>query len=333
MPSSVSVKIIIILGIIALASWLWYKFWSHFKVPNTGCITLVSGGVKSGKSTLSVYMAYVNYKRALRSWRFRVFFQRLLHKTEDEKPLLYSNVPLAIPYVPLTKELLERKTRFRFHSVIYVNEASLVVDNQVYRDMELSERIRLWCKLIGHELHGGYGRLILDTQSIGDCAIEVRRNLSEYLYIHHLIKAIPFFLIAKVREERYSEDGTAINAYTEDVEEKLKMVLMTKRIWKKFDAYCFSYFTDDLDVEDREVKVIGNDLKAKEIVSFRDYTTIKVKEDPKRGDKSSSRWSKVFSKGVDDSGEVRLSSSCDVSDERGRGEIDGTSSTGGEIKE
>ena len=316
MNTSLAIKVILILGIIALAMWLWYKFWSHFKVPKTGCVCLVSGGIKAGKSTLAVYQAYVEYKRSVRAWRISTFICKLLHKDLPEKPLLYSNVPLGVPYVPLTKSLIERKERFRFKSVIYINEASLVMDNQSFKNELLSEELRVWCKLIGHELHGG--KLIIDTQAIGDIAVEVRRNLSEYIYVHHLIKAIPFFLVAKVREERYSEDGVIVNSYNEDVEEKLKAVLIPKNVWKKFDAYCFSWFTDNLNCVENERKVVGSDLKVREIVSFRDYKTLKVQEELKNGNKSRSRWSEVFSKGssvcelpsVQESQEVQVQGRC-----------------------
>ena len=79
-------------------------------------------------------------------------------------PLIYSNVPLAMPYVPLTDDLLLRKKRFVYGSVIYVQEASLVADSQLIRDMDVNERLMLFNKLIGHETKGGV--IIYDTQCI-----------------------------------------------------------------------------------------------------------------------------------------------------------------------
>ena len=245
-------------------------------MPKIACVSLTTGGVKSGKSTFSVYLAISTYKRIHRCWKVRKVFQTLFNKPIDEEPLLYSNIPLSVPYVPITLELLQRKIRPRYGSVAYVNEASLLCDQMLYKDDELSERLTLFNKLFGHETCGGY--LIYDTQCIGDVHYAVKRSLSNYFYIHHLEKRIPFFLVAKVREERYSDDtGTITNTYSEDVEENLKTVIIPKSVWKKFDAYCFSTLTDSLPVSDNVLKGT-TDLKAHDIVSFRKFKTIQKNE-------------------------------------------------------
>lgn len=267
---------LIFLALVVGISWLVAKIASKFKVPKIPCVALVTGGVKSGKSTLSVYMAIQTYNRVHRRWKIRVFFQRLLHKPFDEEPLLYSNIPLAVPYVPITLELLQRKVRPRYGSVAYVNEASLLADQMLsLKKDDTNERLTLFNKLFGHETIGGV--LIYDTQCVADVHYAVRRSLSSYIYVHHLEKRIPFFLIAQVREERYSDDRGVINAYNEDVEESLKKVLIPKRVWKKFDAYCFSCLTDGLPVSDNVIEDCV-DLKAREIVSFREYKTLMQKE-------------------------------------------------------
>lgn len=271
-------KWLLILAIVGVGLFLYFKIMSKFKVPKTGCLSLISGSVKSGKSTLGVYMAISQYKRNLRAWKFNCLLCKIFRKDPEEKPLLYSNIPLAYPHVRLTKDLLSRKKRFAFHSVVYINEASLVVDNQIYQDKDLSERVKLLVKLFGHEVHSGGGRLILDTQAIGDVSIEVRRTLSEYFYIHHLVKWIPFFLLAYVREERYSEDGTVVNSYNDDVENSLKKVLIPKKVWKYFDHCCFSALTDNLPVEQFETENCREDLKCNDILSFREYTSLKKEE-------------------------------------------------------
>ena len=97
MNTSLAIKVILILGIIALAMWLWYKFWSHFKVPKTGCLCLVSGGIKAGKSTLAVYQAYVEYKRYVRvKQRFfrEIFTQKFTNEHSktpcSDRPLVFN---------------------------------------------------------------------------------------------------------------------------------------------------------------------------------------------------------------------------------------------------
>ena len=276
MLSNSNISLYILLALLALGAFIFYKISKHFKVPKIACVSLTTGGVKSGKSTFSVYLAISTYKRIHRRWKVRKVFQTLFNKPIDEEPLLYSNIPLSVPYVPITLELLQRKIRPRYGSVAYVNEASLLCDQMLFKDDELNERLTLFNKLFGHETCGGY--LVYDTQCIGDVHYAVKRSLSNYFYVHHLEKRIPFFLVAKVREERYSDDkGTITNTYSEDVEENLKTVIIPKSVWKKFDAYCFSVLTDSLPVSDCLINRT-TDLKAREIVSFRKFKTIQNNE-------------------------------------------------------
>ena len=257
---------------------LFVKWYSKFKFPKTNCICLVSGGVKSGKTTVCVAMAINMYKKEHRSWVIRNFFSKLFGKGEIEEPLLYSNIPLKIPYVPITQSLLMRKTRPTYHCVWIVNEASLVADSQLFRDKDINERIMLLNKLFGHETLGGH--LYYDTQNLEDLNFEIKRCISEYIYIHHLEKRIPFFLYALVREERYCYGNSSIvNNYGEDLEESLKKVLIRKKVWKYFDAFCYSALTDTLPVE--KTKVVAEDLKCKQIVSFRKWESINNNEKDK----------------------------------------------------
>lgn len=232
-------------------------------------------------------MAIKQYKRNHSAWKLRSKFQKLLHLEVEEEPLLYSNIPLSVPYVPLTLDLLTRKKRFRYKSVLYVCEASLVCDNQMYKCCGESEneRVMFFNKLFGHETLNGV--CIYDTQCIGDLSINVRRCLSSSFYVYHLVKSIPFFLIAEIREERYSEDGQVQNVYEKDVEESVKKCLIPKRTWKYFDAYCYSVFTDDLEVEDNVIVLEKNSsLKCNEITSFRTFKTLETNKEEVANEKS-----------------------------------------------
>lgn len=261
--------ILIVFGVLIFLIFVLRKF----KTPKLSCMTLVSGGVKTGKSTLAVHFAVIEHKKRVRRVKVRNFFARLLHKVQEPLPLLYSNIPLNCDYVPLTDDLLLRKKRFVFGSTIYVCESSLVADSQLVRDMDINERLLLFNKLIGHSTHGG--NIIYDTQCIGDCHYSVKRCLSDYYYIHHLVKFLPFYLVAYVREDRYSEDGTTLNVNDRDTEDTLKKILIPKKVWKLFDCYCYSVLTDDLPVEDTVKHGKGKSLKANKIVSFRHFRSIK----------------------------------------------------------
>lgn len=262
-----STIVLIVVAIIALIIFIYIR--RHFKNLKVGSLSLVTGGVKTGKSTLAVYLAIKEHKRAVRHVKFRNFILRLIGKSDrqDELPLLYSNIPVNYPYVPLTDDLLLRRKRFVYRSVIYVCEASLVADSQLLKDKDLNTRLLLFNKLIGHETKGG--KLIYDTQCVSDVHYSIKRSLSEYFYIHHLRKGL-FFLTAYVIENRYSDDGSIVTFSERDVEESdyLKKVLISKRVWKYFDCYCYSRLTDDLPVENSVVNSVPS-LKADCVLSFR----------------------------------------------------------------
>lgn len=258
---------------LALIVFVIIKIAKHFKSLKIGSLALITGGVKCGKSTLSVCLAIREHKARIRSVKFANFFNKLFRKELIEEPLLYSNVPLNYPYSPLTKDLLLRKERFVYGSVIYVCEASLVADSQSYHNDDYNEALLLFNKLIGHETKGGC--LIYDTQNYSDCHYSIKRSLSNYFYIHHLVK-IPFFLIAYVREYVYSEDNNITNINEEDTEETLKAVLIPKRTWKKFDCYCYSVLTDSLPVSNKELPP-AEDLKARDILTIKGECNAKKK--------------------------------------------------------
>lgn len=241
-----------------------------FKTPVVGSMALITGAVKSGKTTFSLALAISNYKRAVLQWRIRKFFCKVFHRFIPEKPLFYSNVPVAFPYVKVTKKQLLREERFAYKSVVYLSEASLVMDNSLYKDEYFTEKIMLLCKLFGHETRGGL--LIFDTQAIGDLPAVTRRCLGQTFYVHHITKWIPFLLVAHVKEQRYSEDGSVVQVEVNDTDHgDFLRVFIPKSVWKKFDCYCYSCLTDKLPLDDKLVKNDKHttDLKAREIVSFR----------------------------------------------------------------
>lgn len=268
------VWIFIILGVILL---IFLR--KIFKIPNCGNMVLVTGGIKTGKSTLSVRMAYKTWKKQRLKVRIynvlHVLFRRIFKRFKYKKdlPLLYSNIPLNVPYVPLTVAHLKREVRFVYGSVAYFCESSLIVDSQYFNDKITNEELLLLVKLWAHETKGGYA--FYDTQSISDNHYAIKRCLSSYFYIHHTIKTIPFFLVMLVRELKYSEDNTSVNTFESDVEDGLKIVIVPKRTWRLFDCYCYSVLTDHLPVGGTVVDLDEQeDLKARRIISLKKYHTL-----------------------------------------------------------
>lgn len=259
--------------IIAISIALYIYIKKTFKTLSIGSMSLITGGVKCGKSTLSVYLVMREYKARLRRWKFHQFIYKItkFDKFNYEKPLLYSNVPLKCEYVPVTKDLLLRKKRFAYGSVIYLQESSLIADSMSYKAVN-NDELLLFNKLIGHETQGGC--LIYDTQSVSDNHFAVKRCINNYFYIQKLVKWLPFFLVAYVRECRYSDDGSVVSVDTKDVGETTKRVLIPRSIWKKFDCYCYSALTDYLPVVTQTIdNKKGENMKAHFIVSFKEYKT------------------------------------------------------------
>lgn len=265
--------------LIAIAIFIINKFLSRFKFPKVGAIAVFVGGVKSGKSATSVACALSNYRRARRNWKIGCIFIKFINlfrkksnkKDFPEEPLFYSSIPIrSVPYVPLTREHLLRQKRFHFKSVVLIDEASLVADSQLIKDKEINTELLLFFKLFGHETHGG--KCIVNTHCITDLHYALKRTTSQYFYVNHVSRYIPFITLSYMREERYSEDGATVNAYTDDVEQSLKRCLMRSSVFKKYDTFCFSYLTDDLQTEtEKDIKLLGRkeSLKAIEVVSFR----------------------------------------------------------------
>ena len=270
-------KDLIFFIVLLIGVFVVLKILKKYKVPKLNSLVMVTGGVKAGKSTLSVHMAISTHKRNLRHVKFKNFFRKIFNRDLLELPLLYSNVPLAYPHVLLDTDLLLRKKRFVYGSVIYMQEASLVADSMLIKDKDINNNLLLFNKLISHETHGG--TLIYDTQCISDVHYGIKRSMSNYFYVHHTVKWIPFFVVAYVRELMYSDDGSVINNNSGDVEDNLKKILIPKSVWKKFDCYSYSTFTDNLPVERKVISADKNsNLKCQRVVSFRPDYNIQLKD-------------------------------------------------------
>lgn len=279
-------EILILAILVVVGFFIGRLIFKQYKTLKVGSIALVTGGVKTGKSTLAIYIAISNYKRKIRQAKFRNFFRKIFDLPLEELPLLYSNIPLTVPYVPITQELLRREERFVYNSVAYIGEVSLVADSQMIKDKELNDSLLAFFKLFGHETKGGL--CVMDSQCVSDCHYSLKRVLSEYFYIHHLVKWIPFFMVAYLKECRYSEDGSIVQSEQEDTEVQLKRVIIPKKYWKYFDSYCYSALTDKLPVNKNVVDKVDS-LKATKIVSFKKDSVILrdfiiQREDLKKGD-------------------------------------------------
>lgn len=262
--------------LIILIIFFTRKFLNKFKFPKVGSIAVFTGGVKVGKSAVSLACALSNFRRNKRKWRFQCVLVKFLNafrhnkRPLPEEPFFYSSIPIRdVKYVPLTREHLLRQRRIRRGSVVFIDEASLVADSQLIKDKDINKDLLLFFKLFGHECAG---LCVVNTHCLSDLHYALKRCTSQYFYVHHLSRYIPFVTLCHMREERYSEDNTTLNNYDNDVEDLLKRCLMRKSTFKKYDSFCFSYLTDHLPFDtNKDTKKLTkyDSLKANEVVSFR----------------------------------------------------------------
>lgn len=272
MNGRIIILILLLVVVVIVISWLRSKF----KSLNLPCVFFVSGGIKTGKTLLSVHLAIKEYRKAVFRWYFFRFLCKIFKKfdTEDSryKPMLYSNLPLAnVRYNPLTIDIINRKVRIPNKSIVLIDEVSLFADSQLFKDKNINNSLMLFYKLFGHYSHGG--KLIIDSQSIADNHYSFKRCMSSYLYIYSRVK-YPFISVLRVRELMYSEDGSIQNNFNEDVELSLRNVIIFNRTYDKYDCYALSVFTDNLAYQvdyNREIKSVKDDLKCYQVVSLNEY--------------------------------------------------------------
>ena len=263
---------VIVIGIVLLFGFLYFRF---FKIPKIKNVVFVDGSLGSGKTFYCVSVAIKLYKRALRSFHLKMLFCRIPYFAEKwgkiEKPILISNIPLrGVDFQPLTLDVLLRKKRVPYKSVILMDEFSLIADQFDYKDRAISDSLRDFFKLWRHESKGGY--IVINSQSLSDLHYSLKAVISDYLYIHHKTR-LPFFSMLQVQEMAYSNDQNGqsiVNVHNGDVEDNLRTMLVFNGTHKRYDTYCFSVLTDWLDYDDRTMFIDkGGSLKVGEVVTFK----------------------------------------------------------------
>lgn len=245
---------IFVIGIALLI--LWICLFSYIKRLRYGNLTLISGGVKTGKTMLSVCLVLKQYKKQLRKWRKECRRAKARYLPFPEKPLIYSNMPLRCKYVPLDLDLITGKTRFRYGSVVYFNEMSLIAGSKDIKNEVLNDWLLRFFKLCAHETHGGY--FFIDTQSPQDMHYTLKRSLSTYYYIQRSLK-LPFVSLIWLRENILVDgDNTVAIDTQQDPQDSLAeggkkwyFRVIRHKWWKYYDQFAYSVLTDDLPVSDQ----------------------------------------------------------------------------------
>ncbi len=256
-----------------------------FKVPKAPCVLFTSGEVKGGKTMLTVYLAIRKYKAVLRRWKIKCYICDIFRKNYPEMPILCSNIPVAgVPFAPLTRRILQRKDRLPYKSVTFISESHLVIDSMTIKDTILNEEATLFYKLYGHATRGGF--CYVESQTIADNHFSLKRSISRYYQIFNNVKIKPFFAFLQVHELAYSEDNSVVNMNAMDYERRSNWVFVPWSIVKQYDCYCYSAFTDDCPVVTQTifkpiVKQSLKNLKVNDLISFRKFHSLEVKEDGK----------------------------------------------------
>jgi hypothetical protein len=231
--------IFIILGIVLLVIVL-----RLMRCPYIGCLTLFTGALKSGKTMTGLRCALKKYKWARICWHFKCAWRKLIKKPLPEEPRFYTNIPVAgVPYVMVTTDMLYRKVRLAYKSVMFLSETSLIADSMTIKDALLNEQINEFFKLYGHETHGG--KCIIETQNVLDNHYAIKRCLTFYYNIDANFK-LPFFMLVRFYKVFYTDDKSVSSVVNLAQGVEYSYMLIPKSIFTRYDAYTYSAFTDGL---------------------------------------------------------------------------------------
>lgn len=216
----------------------------YSRAPYIGCLTLITGALKSGKTLMGLRCALRKYKMACIMWKLKCLWRRLIGQIEPEKPLFYTNIAVAgVRFVPVTLDILYRRVRVAHKSVMFLSETSLIADSMTVRDALLNEEINTFFKLYGHESHGG--KCIIETQNVLDNHYAIKRCLTFYYNIDANF-TLPFFKLVRFYKVFYSDDDTVRNVVSLNSKVDYSYMLIPKSMFTRYDSYTYSWLTDDL---------------------------------------------------------------------------------------
>lgn len=217
-------------------------------------VVMINGTIGSGKSLLSVKIACNSINKAHGIWWRRThIYSKIFRKMKDEEePLLYSNIPVKSKfYVPLDNAILRREKRMNYHSVLLLDESSLIATSLDYKDKDLSEDLSLFLKLVRHSVRGSYRNLlgsypnvVINTQSKNDNHYAFDRCINQVLFLTKS-KTIPFFKILWCRDLLLID--SVQNDFDDDIKESLstRWFLIPKKYFKKYDSFAYEFLTRD----------------------------------------------------------------------------------------
>lgn len=210
--------IIFIIAVLVVLFIVWLK---SYKLDLSRTITAYTGGVGAGKSVLAVRQAIKRYKAALREWKRKCFFARIMRKELPEKPLLFSNLPIVykkkftsceLPYSVL---LLQERVPER--SVIVIDEVSSFLNQFEYNKNTNVKLFDEFCRLCRHYFDG---TVIITDQCSANIVLQIRRRLNTIYNLAKHSHFLFFFNTVRCREINISEEIVTIDEKDTNVEQK-----------------------------------------------------------------------------------------------------------------
>lgn len=280
--------VIVLIGLAVLLLWFFIFKVKHLKTPD---VYMVDGGVKTGKSLITVKLAVTQYRKNCIKVAIFNFFRKcvnLFRKTKKaplEKPMLYSNMPLyKVKYNRLTLDVLQWNVKLPNKSVCLIDEATLLADSMLGMSKgkekqkeydRTNEILTLFLKTYGHQTHGG--SCFYNSQNVVDLHFSFKRCTSTYLMVMKNRK-FPFFCLVDCRELVHDESGDTKNVITNDVDDDNKPLFISKRWYKYYDRYYLDVLTKNLPLYvnyDVEKVHFRNHQDIKEIVTLGNYQKIR----------------------------------------------------------
>ena len=260
---------------------------------------MVTGAPKTGKTFVSVALAVTTYRKNLRAYKIKKFinsavytitFKKLLIWKNLEEPMLYSNMPLAnVRYNKFTLDILLRKKRVPYKSVILLDEVSLIADSMLFKDADINEQLTEFMKLIGHEVHSGTPTLICNTQELADCHYSFRRCCGSYMYLYSKTSILGFSILNGVELVSSDSNQTGVNSViVGDIQKNCYKMLFSNKWYKYYDCYYLSDLTDslnkDVNYDARMLNKRVDSLKIQDLVTLQKWNNLDPRKQLKECD-------------------------------------------------
>ena len=211
-------------------------------------IVAFTGGLGSGKTAESVYLAIRLYKKNVVKAKKENRKMKRLKKPLNDLPKLYSNIPIRLNgrvySSPLTEDILLLRKRMPLYSVVLIDEVSLFATQFDYKNPNILDNFNEFVRLFRHYTKGGY--LIVNDQCSENINLWVRRrlnvvqNLSKYVVI-----PILHIVVFLKREISISEEIKQVLNDEDSINDTNKLCvkwrpLFYRKFFKHYDTFCYS---------------------------------------------------------------------------------------------